>query len=147
MLASYDASVDRGQMAVASGTTVDYDTVDVYQKIIGTWSDGCLNNFTLDDANDRLIFNGNDGSCFLFVGSSEVQIDNAGTIYYALYLNGVLATGAETEHTFSAPAKTSSIAINKIITLNNGDYVEVWTKCSGLYTITIKALTVCFWGE
>lgn len=139
----------RGQMAIATGTTLTYGADDTYEKVVGAWSDGCLNYFTLDDVNDRLIYNGPSGVCFLFVGTSDLSISSApSTIHYALYINDSLVPGAETPHTFTAPSKTSNISINKIITLNNGDYLEVWSKCdTGGYTITIGSLSICCWGD
>jgi hypothetical protein len=59
----------RGQMTLATGTTLTYGADDTYEKVVGNWSDGTLNYFTVDDVNDRLIYNGPSGVNFFFCWS------------------------------------------------------------------------------
>lgn len=138
----------RGQMTLATGTTLTYGADDTYEKVVGNWSDGTLNYFTVDDVNDRLIYNGPSGVNFFFVGVSDIAISAADIIHYALFINGNLVPGAETPHSFDSPAKTTNISITRIFSLNHGDYLEVWSKCvnSGR-TITIGSLAICCWGD
>lgn len=37
----------RGQMTLAAGTTLTYGADDTYEKVVGNWSDGTLNYFTV----------------------------------------------------------------------------------------------------
>jgi len=134
-------------MRLLDATTHAFSTT-AYEKIVGTWGDGDCCHFTIDDVNDRLIYTGQDGVSFLFNGVADVSIDKASDISFALYKNGSLVVGAETPHSFSAPSKTSTLSICRIKTLNSGDYLEVWAKCSDdTATITINGLNITAWGE
>ena len=145
---SYRRYNGRGQMHIATGTTLAFDAVDTYQKIIGTWTDGCANRFTVDDVNDRIIYNGVRSMVALMNGVSDIQTDKACQITYALYKNGTLVTGAETPHTFASASKYATISITTLIEIAANDYFEVWAKCDdNTVTLTINSLKILFFGE
>ncbi len=84
--------------------------------------------------------------------TNEGRVDGNYRGQMAVAADTTLAYGgidtAEIPHTFTAPSKTSNISINKIITLNNGDYLEAWSKCdTGSVTLTIKSLAISCWGD
>jgi hypothetical protein len=139
---------NRGQMHLATGTTLAFAATDTYEKIVGTWTDGCANNFVVDDVNDRITYTGKQTMCMLMNGVSDCQVNKNCQISYALYRNGSLVTGAETPHTFQAVAKYSNISITTLLNINSGDYFEVFAKCdAGDTTLTINSLKILFFGE
>lgn len=118
---------------------------DTYYKIDGTWVDCDCNYFTADGTGK---FTCNKSGEYLFNGVSDVAVDTAGLMYYALYLNGVLVPIAQTPHDFTAAAKTEGIAITSIISLNVGDYIEVYAKHETVGTIiTTSTLFLTFFGD
>lgn len=90
-----------------------------------------------------------DDCCFLFTGSSDVMASKAGTIYYALFLNGSLVTTAVTPHTFTSASKIENIAITSLANLSKDDTIEIYAKSDGIavsQSLTIKTLNTTFWG-
>lgn len=135
-------------MSITSGTTLAFGGVDTYEKVVGTWTDGCANNFAISDANDRITYIGCQSMCFLFNGVSDLSVDKACITTFGLYKNGALVTGAETPHGFTSPSKIGTISIAKLIQLNKGDYLEVWAKCdTTAVTMTFNTLSILFFGE
>ncbi len=81
-------------------------------------------------------------------GVSDIKVDKACEITYALYKNGELVTGAETPHSFASASKYSTISITTLITVNPGDYFEAWAKSDdATVTLTINSLKILFFGE
>jgi hypothetical protein len=134
----------KGQMQLTPDTALAFAAVDTYEKVVGTWTDSCLFKFTFDPSG-ILTYTGPD-TCFLLNGVSDLQVNKACEVTYALFKNGVLVPGAETPHTFTAAAKTSNISITRICTLETGDTVEVYAKCDDDTAIaTIKSLSITLW--
>jgi hypothetical protein len=134
----------RGQMQLTTDTTLAFAAIDTYEKIAGVWTDSCLFKFTFD-ATGILTYTG-PYACFLFNGVSDLQVDKACNVSFALYKNGALVTGAETPHTFTSAAKTSNISITRICTLETGDTIEVYAKSDDdTATATIKSLSITLW--
>jgi len=135
-----------GQLRLSETTDTVILDADTYTKVSGTFTDGHVSGFTV--SNNKLIFNGPDGSCFLFNGASDLESNKSCIIFYALYLNGQLVNDAQTPHKFVTPSKTTSIGITSIIKLNNGDELEIYCKSSETNTtLTIKNLNITFWGH
>ena len=139
---------NRGQMHIAADTAIEFAHINTYEKVIGVWTDGCANNFTVDAVNSRLIYTGTYSKCALMNGVSDIRVNKACELTYALYKNGNLVTGAITPHTFTAAARTSTISITSLLNIENGDYFEVWAKTDTTGVIlTIHSLKILFWGE
>lgn len=138
----------RGQMSIALGTTLAFANINIYEKVIGTWSDGFSNNFVISDANDRITYTGGQTMVFLFNGTADASVDKACVTTFGLYKNGILIPGAETLHGFTSPAKVGTVSIAKLIELKQGDYLEVWAKVdTTAVTITFNVLSILFFGE
>jgi len=134
----------RGQMRLTAETTLVFAAADTYQKVEGVWLDGHLNKFETDNLG-TLTYIGPD-TFALMNGVSDLQVNKACEVTYALFKNGVLVEGAETPHTFTATSKTSNISITRICEINTGDELEVYAKCDdGTATALIKSLTVTVW--
>jgi hypothetical protein len=145
---SYRKNNQRGQMHIDTGTTLAFTSANTYEKIVGTWTDGCANNFTISDVNDRITYNGNRTMCAVMNGVSDISVNKACTVTFALYKNGSLLTGAETPHTFGYISRYSTISITTIIEITQNDYFEVWAKADDTsVTLTINSLKILFFGE
>lgn len=137
----------RGQLYLTAETTVDYDVADTYQKITGTWADKNLFMFEATAAG-VLTYKGPDNTVFLFNGVSDLAASKISTIYYGLFKNGSLVTGAETPAGVQVPGRIRNISITEIISLNKDDYLEVFTRCSDdTVTLTAKTLSITCWGD
>lgn len=139
---------NRGQMSINSGATLAFGGVDTYEKVVGTWTDGSANNFTISDANDRITYTGQQSMCMLFNGVADLSVDKACVTTFGLYKNNALITGAETPHGFTSPAKIGTISISRLLQVVPGDYFEVWAKCdTTAVTMTFNTLSISFFGE
>jgi hypothetical protein len=84
---------------------------------------------------------------YMLNGTSDVEVNKACQITYALFLNGVLAPGAESPHTFAASSKIDTLAITAIIHLVKGDYLEVYAKTdTASALLTPSTLQVTLFG-
>lgn len=136
----------RGQLILTAPADTDTTTVDTYVKIVGTFADGLANNFTI--VANKLKWNGKNGTVFLVNGTSDLSVDKTCKTTYGLFKNGVLVPGAETPHDFPASLKVSSISITGIVSLDNGDEIDVHVKSDTINTkISVSTLRVTFWGE
>lgn len=134
----------RGQMSITHDTTLAFAAVDTYEKIVGVWEDSNLFKFTFDP-DGTLTYTGPD-ACLLLNGVSDLQVNKACEVTYALYINGAVVPGAETPHTFTSAAKTSNIGITRICQLQTGDTIEVYAKCDDDTAIaTFKTLSITLW--
>jgi hypothetical protein len=137
--------VNRGQLKLSAPETTTLTTIGQYYQINGVFTDGSVNNFTLA-ADGTLTYHGPD-CAFLMNGSSDYASDKTAEVTYGLYLNGVLAPGAETPHDFDAANKTENIAINVLVDLTAGDYINVYAKSDSATTvISLASLIVTFYG-
>ena len=128
-------------MRVTTGTTKTFSGV-TYEKLVSVWIDGMTNLFTLDDANDRLVYTGL-GGMFLMNGFCDFSTDKACTVSLGMYYNGSLITGAETLHTFTAPAKVGSVSICRLAPIAASGYLEVFVKVDDqTATLTFNALGI-----
>lgn len=139
---------NRGQMNITPETTLAFAGVDTFEKIVGTWTDGNLNNFTIDDANDRLVYTGPQTMVFLFNGVADVSVSNACSTVFRLYKNGVGIASTDTPHGFASPSKVGTVSTVGMLSINKGDYFEVWAKCdTGGVTMTFHTLKILLFGE
>ena len=97
-------TVPRGQATLTAPVSLAPAAADTYEPVPGVWSDGNCYQFTTSAAG-VLEYSGSSGRAFLFNGSSDLGVNVADTVTYALYVNGVMVPGEETPHTFTAPAK------------------------------------------
>ena len=133
-------------MELSEAAVITTAAADTYEKLVGSWADGDCCKFAVDPSG-TMTYSGTSGRAFLFNGSSDLRVDQADLVHYALYKNGALVPRAETPHTFTAPAKTSNISITAIITLDAGDEIEVWVKSATEGTeITVETLRITLWG-
>jgi hypothetical protein len=138
--------ISHGQLRLSEYTDTVLTEADVYSKVSGTFIDGDCCNFEVVD--NSLVSNCGDNSAFLFNGVSDLEVNKACTIHFALFKNGSLVERAETPHTFVTPSKTSNISITSIINLDKGDTLEVFCKSSEVNTtLSLKTLNVTLWGE
>jgi hypothetical protein len=134
-----------GQLELQAASNTTLTNAGQYYKIAGTFADGFALGFRV--ASNTLIYTGPSGVVFLFNGESELQVDKACRTYYALFLNGLEVPGANTPHDFVSPAKTASIGITHLVSLNQNDVIEVYAKSDAATTILhAETLTITFWG-
>ncbi len=139
-------TVPRGQGTLTAPVSLAPAVADTYEAVPGVWSDGDCYKFVTSAAG-ILTYSGDSGRAFLFNGTSDLGVAIADTVTYALFVNGVLVTDAQTPHTFTAPAKTEGIAITGILPLNSGDTLQVFAKSLAGNQIDIETLRVTFWGD
>ena len=139
-------TVPRGQATLSAPVSLSPAVADTYEAVPGTWSDGNAYKFSTSAAG-VLTYMGSSNRAFLFSGSSDLSVAIADMVTYALFVNGVLAPGAETPHIFTAPAKTENIAITAIITLDYGDTLQVFAKSLAGNQIDVKTLRITAWGD
>lgn len=117
----------RGQMNIAKETTLT---------------------FAIDDVNDRITYNSTQSQTFLFLGVADVSVSNACSTVLRLYKNGTGIEATDTPHTFTSPSKVGTVSSFGLLSLNKGDFFEVWAKSdtAGI-TITFYNLRICLFGE
>lgn len=119
-----------GQAVLTVPTQQIFAAPDTYQKIVGVFTDlGTNHKFILEANGGKLTYQGKSNTPVLFNGVSDLSVNKACTVTYALFLNGALVPRAETPHTFTAAAKTEGISITGLPPLNNGDELEIYVKC------------------
>lgn len=125
---------------------LDYAETDVYEPIPGVWAGNALKFFTVSAAG-LLTYSGPDGAPILFNGSSDLQADKITTLYYALFKNGELLPKQQTPVNVELPNRAYNIAITAIATVDNGDTLQIYSKCAdGTAVLTPLTLSVTFWG-
>ena len=86
---------------------------------------------------------------FSLNGTSDVSAGKPGTIYYGLFVNGILVDQSETPHTFNSANKIDNISITAVIEIDKDDTLEVMARgdvgASG-QSITVETLHTTFWG-
>ena len=138
-------NIIRGKIKLTSGGVTVLTNIGQYYKIGGVYADGDLSYFTLA-ADGTLTYSGPDCTPLLN-GVSDVESDKAAVVTYALFLNGVLVSGAETPHTFVSASKIENISITEFPALTAGDYLNVYAKSDTIATtITPSSLIVTFYG-
>lgn len=127
--------------------SISLTDADTYYKITGTWSSQGLLRFTADGAG-KLTYVG-PGECLLMVGTSDLSVDKACVLHYALYLNGAVAAGvSETPHTFLAQSKIANISIVGLVPIEAGDEIEIFAKSDQAdTTLTPSTLKVVLFGS
>lgn len=134
-----------GQLRLSAPADTALTTANTYVKIAGTMTDGNASGFTVTD--NKLVYSGPTGVCFLFNGASDVSVDKACELTYGLIIDGVLQEASQTPHTFPASARTQTMSITAILALTNGDEIDVYVKSSVINTtVSVKNLNITFWG-
>ena len=129
----------------ATDTTVLTDAGTYYQ-VEGTFSNGDCVGFTVD-AEGTITYSG-PPRVFQFVGFSDLEVDKACTITYALELNSVIDTATTTPHTFTAASKIDNIGITRVVSLSTGDVLKVKAKSdTAATTMTASTLYLTFMEE
>jgi hypothetical protein len=140
----------RGQLTLTVPAETTLAVAGTYYKIDGIFTDGAACGFKVEE--NKLIYQGPSGVCFLMNGVSDISVNKACELSYALFLNGEIYTDpnggtAETPHTFPASARTQTMAITALMELNNGDEIEIYAKSSEALTImTARTLRVTFFS-
>lgn len=133
-------------MYLETPAPLDYAEADVYEPIPGTWAGNALKFFTVSAAG-VLTYLGPDGAPVLFNGASDLAAGNKSNLWYALFKNGELLPFQQTPVYIELPNRTYNIAITAIATLNNGDTLQIYSKCDdGTTVMTPSSLSVTFWG-
>ena len=136
----------RGQLRLSAAADSAIAEINTYQKVSGIFTDGHCCDFSVEDS--KLMYSGANNKCFLFTGTSEVKVNKPCSIFYALYKNGQLVDTAQTPHVFLASAKTESISITSLVTLNKNDYLEVFCKSDTAGTVlSVQTLNITLWGN
>ena len=89
----------------------------------------------------------NKGGVFLINGVSDLEVNKAVSITYALFVNGVEAPGESTPHTFTSQSKIENISITSIADISEGDEIDIRVKGDGIainVNATIRKLDVTF---
>lgn len=83
---------------------------------------------------------------FLINGTSDLEIDKAATITYALVVNGTPIPSELTVHTFTNQNKLENIAITALADISQNDEIEIMAKGDGTsnINITVAKLDVTF---
>ncbi|MCK4521611.1 MAG: hypothetical protein KAU20_03480 [Nanoarchaeota archaeon] len=138
----------KGCHHLTSSLVTDCVTADQYYKIVGAWSDGdCNQGFEFDGAG-KLTYTGQDGVYCLFNGVSDLSSSKVARVWYGLYINGVLASGAETPHDFQAANKIGGISITNFVKLQKYDYIEIYVKSEvAANPITHETLLLTLLGD
>jgi len=136
--------LDSAEMHITTIQTPSLATAGTYYKLTG-FSGVNLKNFTVAD--NKLTFNGI-AKKFFVNGVSDVAVNKACTLSYALYLNGAIVSHEVTPHTFSASSKTTNISIVAIADLSPADYIEIWAMSDANNTdLEIHKLDLVLWGD
>ena len=146
---NYNKILDRGAHHLESILDTTCTTPDQYYKIAGTWIDGSgsNNNFTFDGTG-KITYVGESGRYFLFNGASDIQANKVSRVTYALYINGALATGAETPADIKTANASRNISITHVLQLTNSDYFEIFVKSDTASTVVKhNTLFLTFWGD
>lgn len=135
---------NRGQIRLTTPADTICANVGQYYQMQGVFDNGDAKNFSV--AADGTMTCLKSGT-YLLSGASDLQVDKASEITYALYVNGVLNPDAQTPHTFSATSKIDNIAITALVPLNYGDQITVRMKSDTITTtVTVNTLFVTTWG-
>jgi hypothetical protein len=133
-----------GQLRILNPANTICVLANEFYKIAGTFEDGETVGFTI--AENKICWNGNNGIDFLFNGSSDVQVNKACTITYALFKNGILIPNVQTPHKFLSPSKTSNISITALVEINNNDEFDVYVKSDSAGTIvSVQTFNITLW--
>ena len=83
---------------------------------------------------------------FLMNGSSDLEVNKALDLTYALVINGVVVPTELTTVSFTSSGKKRNISITSIAQINKDDEIEIWTKGDGTtgVTATINKLDTTF---
>ena len=83
---------------------------------------------------------------FLINGVSDLEVNKAATVSYALFINGTLVPSEITPHTFTNQSKIENISITAIGILSLDDTIEVRAKGDGTLavSVTVRKLDVTF---
>lgn len=84
------------------------------------------------------------------IGVSDVQVNKATGIFYALFINGSEVPGEVTPHTFTNQSKIENISITAIAQINETDTIDIRARTNGSamgVTITVAKLDVTFGKE
>lgn len=133
-------NIYRASMRVDTPSATTITDADTYYQIAGTFTDGETYGFTV--ATDGTItYNGIGDRLFLVLGNSDLDVDQACKITYALEKNDIIDTTSATPHDFVSPSKVGAIGINRIVKLNNGDVLKIKAK-SDTAEISLTAETL-----
>jgi hypothetical protein len=142
-----DGTVCKGQLRLTAAEDTPMAVAGDYYQVQGVFADGDIKNFSLA-ADGTLTYSGMSGNVFLLSGSSDLAGNKVCEVTYSVFVNGVLAPGAQTPHSFKNAAETQNISITGLLSLNNGDAITVRAKSDAANTtITVSTLTVTLWGE
>jgi hypothetical protein len=134
-----------GQRRLESPASTLLVTPGTYYPINGTFIDGDALGFAI--VGNKLKYIGSSGVVFHLSGVSDIFVDKACQISYALYVNGFLVPSAQTPHDFPASSKIATISITAIVKLNQDDELEVYAKSdTANTTINVTNLNIVFWG-
>ena len=140
------SSPSRGQLTLNTPADAVMAVAGTYYKISGDFSDGYACGFRVED--EKLIYTGPSGVCFLLNGVSDVAVDKACEMTYGLHINGILQADAQTPHTFPASARTQTLAITGLLRLNQNDEIDVYAKSNQANTTAnVRNLRVTLWGQ
>jgi hypothetical protein len=134
-----------GQFRLSEAVNIVCEIAETFYKIDGEFANGQACAFAIE--NNKLVYKGASGRCFLLNGVSDLAVNKACEVAYVMYLNGVAVLSTTTPHTFTAAAKTSNISVTGIVVLNKGDTVETYVKTNDNdITVSVKTLAVTLWS-
>lgn len=140
-------SVEKASYRIVSASATVITAAETYYPLSGVFADGNNVNFVLS-ASGTIKYTGTGGNFFL-VGNSDLEVDKAGRITYALEKNTVTDTTTVTPHDFTSTSKIEAIGINRIVNLTSNDRLRVVVKSdqSGTTNLTARTLYISYWGE
>ena len=118
-----------------------------WYKLSDNIVDGDCVGFELDGSG-TLTYTGPNGKVFLFVGNANIKADKVCDVTFALYKNGLIKSDAKTPVTFDHANSYQQISINRGLSLNHGDTLEVFANSSVNTTaLNVFFFSISFWGE
>lgn len=135
----------RGQSILTAQDTTTLSVIGTYYKINGTFSADYILGFS-HNTNGTLTYTKTKDCIFLFNGVSDLEVNKACEITYALFINGISV--AETLHDFAATSKIENISITAFLELQKNNYLEIYAKSDTVDTIiTVSSLLTTYLGQ
>lgn len=115
-----------------------------YSKILNL--DVNLPTIQFTAASSTLLFTNGTAKTFIINATSDLDVNKAVDITYALVVNGTPVPSELTVTSFAAASKKRNISITAKTILTDADEIEIWVKADGTagVTVTIHKLDMTF---
>jgi|GEM_PF-4767748 len=137
---------NRANMYLSASATLTFTASDTYYKLSSSsFSGTTVSGFDIASTG-TVTYTADSTATFIFAGISDYQVDQACTVTYALFKNGILVPGAETPHVFTNQNQITNISIVAMIpNVNENDYFDIYMKCNNAgASMTANTLSILF---